>query len=117
VSRDSAEFQYRLRITRPVEGAGTQDPETGVFTPGGADQVIYDGKADVQDVGETVPRTATGQPVKEADATAFLQNEDAALLIAVDDKAFVYYPNGDFWAEGEVRFVRELDGTVLIRYR
>lgn len=115
--RDGIDFPYRLTITRPSEGGGTQDPETGVFTPGSADQVIYDGPADVQDAGEAMPRTATGQPVKEADATAFLKNEDAALLIAADDKAVVTYPDGVTYAEGEVRFVRELDGVVLIRYR
>jgi hypothetical protein len=110
-------YQYRLRVTRANPNPGTQDPETGVITPGGPDIVVYDNKADVQDAGEAIPRTATGQPTKEADATAFLFDEKAGLAIEPDDVATVYYPDGETTAEGEVRFVREMDGAVLIRYR
>ena len=112
--RDGIGYPHRLRITRPGTG-GSQDPDTGEWTPA-TEVVAYDDWADVQDAGEAVPRTATGQPVKESDATAFLKDEEAGLEIAVDDKAVVTYPDGRY-AEGEVKFVRDLDGAVLIRYR
>jgi hypothetical protein len=111
------DYPYRLRVTRPNPTPGVQDPETGVITPGGADIVLYDDKADVQDAGEAIPRTATGQPVKDADATAFLKDEEAGLAIEPGDVAEVFYLGTDRTAEGEVKFVRELDGAVLIRYR
>lgn len=110
-------YPHRLRITRPASGGGVQDPETGVFVPSGVASTIYDATADVQDAGESLPRTATGQAVKDADATAFLANEAAGLAIEPGDVATVFYPNSDRTAEGEVKFVRELDGAVLIRYR
>ena len=113
----SFDFPHRLVVTRASTTGGAQDPDTGVFVPGGTDTVIYDGAADVQDAGEAVPRTFTGQAVKEADATAFLLDEATGLDIEPGDVAVVHYPDGERTAEGEVLFVRELDGTVLIRYR
>lgn len=118
----SADYPHRLRITRGTGSPtpGTVDPETGVITPavgGDSVQVVYDGRADVQDAGESLPRNATGQAVKESDATAFLADEKAGLAIEPNDTAEVFYLDADRTAEGEVKFVRELDGAVLIKYR
>jgi hypothetical protein len=106
-------------VTRAGAGEGGQDTETYQPTGGSADEVVYDGLADVQDAGEAVPRTATGQPTKEADATAFLpkSQREALLSIAVDDAVRVFYPNSDRIADGEVRSTREFDLTVMVRYR
>lgn len=116
--RTSLGYDYRLRITRKSDAPAVQDPETGVWTEV-ADVVVYDGPADVQDRGESLPRRATGQPVKVADATLFLPEhlEHKVLEIAVEDKATVYYPNSDRFAEGEVKATNELDGTLLVTYR
>lgn len=79
--------------------------------------MIYDGRADVQDAGEAIPRNASGMPALEAEATAFLADEKTGLNIEPNDTAEVFYPDGERTAEGEVKFVRELDGVVLIRFR
>jgi hypothetical protein len=113
---EGIDFPYLLQVTRPSPLPAVQDPETGVFTPH-PPQVIYDGQADVQDAGEALPRGSTGQAVKDADATVFLKDEVAGLAIEPNDVATVFYPGGDRTAEGEVKFVRELDGVVLIKYR
>ncbi len=110
-------YPQRLRITRAVAGGGVQDPETGTMPDPPPRLVLYDGLADVQDAGESLPRTATGQPVKVADATAFLEDEEAGLAIEPDDVAEVFYLGTDRTAEGEVKFVREMDGAVLLKYR
>ena len=113
----SSDYPHRLRVTRSNPTPGAVDPETGDVTPGGADLVLYDGLADVQDAGEAVPRNASGMPALASDATAFLQDEKAGLAIEPNDVATVFYPGGERTAEGEVKFVRELDGAVLIVFR
>lgn len=110
-------YPHRLRVTRSSATVGTQDPETGVITPGGGTVVVYDGFADVQDAGESLPVTTTGQAVKDSDATAFLENEVAGLDILPNDVAEVFYLDTDRSAEGEVKFVREFDGAVLLKFR
>jgi NAD(P)-dependent dehydrogenase (short-subunit alcohol dehydrogenase family) len=82
----SLDYPYRLRVTRAgTVTPGAYDPETGGFTPStSGDTVIYDGPADVQDAGESIPRTASGQPEKIANATAFLP-EYARECAAGDD--------------------------------
>jgi hypothetical protein len=117
MSATGADFPYRLRVTRANSTLGTFNTETGELTAGGADQVLYDGRADVQDAGESVPRNTSGMPFLEADATVFLKDEKAGLAIEPNDVAVVYYPDSDRTAEGEVKFVRELDGAVLLKYR
>lgn len=125
---DGIEYAHRVVLTRAPDeddpeatGAG-QDPDTGQPTgPGGVpvtDVTVYDGPADVQDAGESVPRGATGQPIKKADATVFLPEEqrDALLDIRPDDRIVVYYPDSDRSADGEVVFVRELDESFTIRF-
>lgn len=110
-------YPHRLRVTRASSTPGVQDPETGEITAGGAELVLYDGKADVQDAGESLPRNTSGMPALEADATAFLQDEEAGLAIEPNDVATVFYPNSDRSADGEVKFVREIDGALLLKFR
>jgi hypothetical protein len=117
MSQWTLRYPYRLRVTRPNPDPGSIDPETGIITPAGPDIVAYDGGADVQDLGEAVPRTATGQPIKESEATIFVADEKAGLNIVPEDTAIVTYPDGETTAEGEVKFYRETDGVVLVRYR
>ncbi len=92
-------YGHQLLITRPV---------------GSTDEVIYDGPADVQDAGASIPRGMTGQPGKEAEATAFLPDESLVGLIEQYDEATVTTPEGRVKL-GEVSATRELDGVVLLR--
>jgi hypothetical protein len=110
-------YEHRLRVTRAGTGSGTYDPETGTYT-GPPDVVLYDGPADVQDAGEAVPRTATGQPVRDANATAFIPPSEREKLLAIepDDVAQVFYPDSDRSADGKVAFVREFDESLTLRY-
>lgn len=81
---------------------------------GSTDTVVYDGPADVQDAGASIPRGMTGQPGKEAEATAFLPDESRVGLIEQYDEATVTTPEGRVKL-GEVSATRELDGVVLLR--
>lgn len=110
-------YEHRLRVTRASTTPGTYDPETGAFTTSG-DQVIYDGPADVQDAGESIPRLASGQPVKDANATAFVppSRREELLGLIPEDVAQVFYPNSDRSADGKVAFVREFDESLTLRY-
>lgn len=116
----SLDYPYRLRVTRAgTVTPGVYDPETGGFTPStSGDTVIYDGPADVQDAGESIPRTASGQPEKIANATAFLPEyaRDALLEMIPEDTVEVFYPKSDRSADGKVAFVEEMSEFVTIRY-
>lgn len=80
------------------------------------DGVQYlDAVADMQDVGASIPRNMTGQPGKEAEATAFLLDEGAGVAIEQYDEVTAYCPNG-LVKYGEVSAApRELDGAILLR--
>jgi len=114
---DGTEFAYWCEFTRPAAGGGTQDPETGVFTPSGPATLVAEGWFDVQDAGEALPRSSTGQAVKDSDSTWFAKDEAIILALEPGDVGTVRYPDSGLTAEGEVKFVRELDGAVLVKYR
>ncbi len=109
-------YPHRLTITRANSAAGTQDADTGAFVTGGAAVTVYNDRADVQDSGEAVPRGASGMPNVDAEASAFLADEAKLFDIMPNDDAVVTYPNGRT-ADGNVLFVKELDGTVLLKFR
>lgn len=112
------DYPHRLRITRASATPGTYNPETGEITGGSPDPVLYDGPADVQDAGEAIPRLASGQPIKDANATAFIPPYRRADLLAVEpeDVAQVFYPDSDRSADARVSFVREMDDSLTLRY-
>lgn len=112
-------YRYRARITRPNPGGGTQDPETGVFTPSGAATVILDCECIAQDSGQTVSRNASGMPWLQADSTWIVPRRvrDQLLSVEPDDNAELFYPNSDRKAEGNVKMVREFENALDVVYR
>jgi hypothetical protein len=109
-------YLHRLVVTRPAAGGGTQDSDTGVWTPGPAGvQTLYDGLADVQDAGESIPRNASGMPTLNSEGTAYLADEKRAYNIQPGDAVVVHYPEG-YTADAQVGFVRILDGVLLLRF-
>lgn len=103
-------YPHRLSITR--EGTGSQDPDTGAWTPGTA-VMIYDGPADVQDGGETIQRDSDGRPTAVSDATAYLEDERAVGSIYVGDRAVVTWEDGTT-ADARVLKVVRLDGKLQL---
>jgi head-tail adaptor len=84
-----------------------------VFTRDGV--TILDAVADMQDVGASIPRNMTGQPGKEGEATAFLLNESAGVVIEQYDEVTAFCPNG-LVKYGQVAAApRELDGAILLQ--
>jgi hypothetical protein len=112
-------YRERVRLQRPASGAGAgaQDPDTGVYTPGtaGAPVILYDGAADVQHSGRAVVRTEGGQPTEAAEAVIFLRVRGSAKEVQNGDTGTVYWQDGttnDF----ETSKVNWLDDSVLVRF-
>jgi hypothetical protein len=99
-----------------VEGTGTQDPTTGVWTPVAADQVVYDGPADVQDRGAVLSRDGSGRLVEVWDAEAFLPLLAATVLgrIRPDQPCNIRWADGSL-ATAEVVRLRRLDHAVELK--
>lgn len=108
-------YPHGLVISRPTSSPGTQDPDTGVYTPAGAATMVYEGRADVQDGGEQKAHNAAGMPEKQAEGTAFLADRRTLFDIRPGDDAEVTYPDGAT-ADGVVVFYRVVDAAVLLRF-
>jgi hypothetical protein len=113
-------YPYRVRVTRASTTPGTYNPDTGEYTPStSAETVLLDCPAIVQDSGESVPRGATGMPVKKADATVIVPRSyrDDLLSCEPQDVTTVFYPNSDRIAEGNVVEVTEFNQSLFVVYR
>lgn len=110
-------YPHRLTITDPATPQGTQDAATGAWTPdaGATAAVLYDGAADVQDVGAVIERDADGKPTLRSDATAFLADERALAAIPSGAPATVTWDDGTT-AEATVVRVRRLDGSLALQW-
>lgn len=101
-------YPHRLLVTR--EGAGSQDPDTGAWTPG-TPVTIYDGPADVQDEGEAIQRDSDGRPTKVSDATAYLADETGMGAFKERDVAVVTWEDGTT-SDAVVQKIVRLDGKL-----
>lgn len=114
-------YHETLVITAPGSVAGAHDPVTHVFTPGGVDTTLYDGSADVQDVGLAVRRDPTDQAVIQSDARAYLRKETALAAIEATRKSGQPMTAVVTWRDGStqqarVDRVRRLDGAVELTW-
>lgn len=116
---------YTVRKPEPDATPGTIDPTTGLpveDTVSGLDEMetVLECPADLQDAGESRPRSAAGMPTLNADATVFIPDEEQYVdqfLALEPDFGFEYtYPNGTT-ADGEILFVRQLDTSLLVKFR
>lgn len=109
-------YPHHLLITTPGEGEAIEDPETGTYTPP-EPVVVYDGRADVQDVGSSV---VYGQDnvSKNSEAVAFLEKESVISSIKSGMAVVVTWnPDGsaDDTEDAVVESITRLDGTVGLR--
>lgn len=104
-------FPDTLLITRSGTGSTGSDD---VYTPGTASEIYSDG-ADVQDVGSRVRRDLQGTPLADADAVAFLEDEDKLDDIQVGDHAEVTFSDASV-RYGEVIGSRKLDGQIVLKW-
>ena len=113
-------YMQRLRVTRAgAAPPGVQDPDTGVFTPdpGNTADVIYDNRADVQDVNAVVRRGILGEPKPDTNAIVFLLGRYAVATIREGDLAVVTWDDPAHTQQSaEVNAVRRLDDTLELRY-
>lgn len=109
------QYPHRLIIRRGVPG-GSTNPTTGAFVPGGVAKMIYDDGADVQDQEVVITRDLSGTPTAKADAQAFLEDEEAVLLIENGDTGVV---DGDRFSNRDCTVVgkRVLDALVFLNWR
>lgn len=84
-------YAQRVRIHRS-SGGGTQDEETGGWTPGGSADV-YNGPADVQDQPRALSY-ADGRPTQTSDAEVYLADPGAVPLVRIGDLAEVTWEDG-----------------------
>lgn len=101
-------YPHNWRCTRP--GEGTQDPDTGAWTPG-EPTVVYDGAADCQDAGTESSRDPEGRLVLRSTSKLFLARESAAKDHQQGDVGVVTWEDGST-DDAEVSLVRYLDGTL-----
>lgn len=106
----------QVTISAVTGAGGSQDPNTGAWTPGStAASVLYQGSADVQDVGTVLARDPTGEPTDVSDATVFLADDSVLPGLKSSYKVDITYRNGKTQS-GQIKQVRQLDGAVLIEW-
>lgn len=114
-------YRETLVITAPSALAGSHDPVTHVFTPGGDDEELYNGSADVQDAGLAIRRDPTDQAVIQSDARAYLRKESTLATIEAKRKSGQPMTAVVTWRDGttsqaRVDRVRRLDGAVELTW-
>lgn len=105
-------YPHRFRVSE--RAAGTQNPDTGQHTPG-AETVLYDGPADVQDGGKALRRDNDGRAVETSDAVVFLADPSAAAQLRPGLAGVVTWEDGKTSDAEILRSVR-LDGTLFLRW-
>ena len=103
-----------VTIVRGATDAGTTDPDTGVFTPGGAaGDVLWEGRATYLDQGPQDRFNAEGVAEYSADGSVYLpRNVIEQVHPKEGDSVRVTYQNGDT-VDAEIakviRYKRRLD--------
>jgi len=106
----------QVTISAVTGAGGTQDQDTGVWTPGStATSVLYQGPADVQDVGTVLARDPTGEPTDVSDATVFLEDDSVIPDLKSSYRIDITYRSGKTQS-GQIKQARQLDGAVLIEW-
>jgi len=109
-------YPDRVRVYRQTGTAGTQDQDTGVFTPGAAPETTYyDGPADAQDMTAVVARDASGLPIQTADGTIFLRDERVLRYLAAGDLLAITLKDGTALG-AEIAGIRRLDGAITFTW-
>lgn len=104
-------YPHRWVCTRPdPTDPGTQDPDTGAWTPGSG-TTVYDGEADCQDEGETLRRDQDGRPLQSSEAVLYLEDESKVADHRPGDTGTVTWEDGTTSDAEVVRVVR-LDGKL-----
>ena len=96
------------------DNPGSQDPDTGEWTPGGAVEV-YNGPADCQDEGEVLGRGSDGRAVKRSDAVLFLEDESKVADHVAGDVGTITWEDGST-DDAEVEEIVRLDGKLRLRW-
>lgn len=112
--RRGCPVRYPHTWTCTRSGAGSQDPDTGAWTPG-ADTTVYNGPADCQDEGTETSRDAEGKLVVRSVSTLFLEDEGAAPDHQEGDVGTVTWEDGTT-DDAEVVRIRRLDGSMELRW-
>jgi hypothetical protein len=115
----SLSYDHTVVVSRA--SAGTQDRDTGAWTPGAPTQ-LYSGPADVQDMpSRELMRMQAEEPQQMADARIYLPDtiagqewNDEMLTIQTEDDVLVTYPGGAIRG-AKVRKVRWLDGRIDVK--
>lgn len=105
-------FPHTWTCTRT--GTGSQDPDTGAWTPG-APASVYDGPADCQDEGEETSRDPQGRLIVRSVSRLFLADESKTAAHRTGDVGVVTWEDGTA-DDAEVVQVRRLDGTLRLRW-
>lgn len=115
------DYPHTITIYRPAGAADptpiTQDPDTGHTTDSNLtddNTTVWEGRCDVQDVGEVLKRDQAGQPILESDATCFLAKERAVSLVNDGDKVTITWEDKST-SDAIVLAKRRIDGVLSLR--
>lgn len=120
-------YPHWIVATTPDESAAgvpAGDSGWGEATPGDPlpPRTLLDGACNVQDVGQVVPRMASGLPDARADATVFLKDKSGVFDVPVNAAvAVTLNPHRDpsedaLVMTGSVLYPRQLDGALVCRF-
>jgi len=89
---------------------GSLDDDTGIFTPSGESETIYEGKVDAQDVDPGLSYKGSDLQTKQADLEVFLKEESKIFDIKIGDTGVL--TRAGFSQNVSVLKLRVLDGVI-----
>lgn len=104
-------YPDRVIVTRAEPG--TQDPDTGAYTPGSS-VTLYDGPGDVQLGGRALQRAIDGDPGGNVGALIFLQESILVPSLRPEDKVRAVLYEDEAVKEGRVRTVSRYEGSITV---
>lgn len=106
-------WPHTIRITRASSAPGTQDAETGAWSPGGDPVVLYVGDGDMQHRIRTIRRGPENDRAVQSDADVFLRDESN--LWNVPEGAIIEITDGESVnLQGVVVSMDKLSGVLFV---
>lgn len=106
-------FPDTLLLTRPT--AGTQNAETGAWTPG-TPTTLYSGACDAQDMPQITERDEAGAATQVADLKIFLPWDAWITTARAGDVVQVTYADGATMT-GTIKGARHLDRALMVAFQ
>lgn len=108
-------WPHQVRIERPGDAAGSQDPDSGAWTPGPDGQrVLYDGDGDLQHKTRQIRKDADRDVTVISDADLFLRDETDLWTLKTDDRVYIVDLEAFVEITAKLVDIDHLSGRILI---